>query len=144
MHISGKWKVCDDGIRRPLIDGEIQAFDGAWRQGEFLVDTGADKTVFNAELLAKLGFPPRFSEQRLSGVGGVAASMIVETKLALPREDGGNAIFRAQFSAFTELEALDMSVLGRDILGLFALIVDQPGDVVCLLGQQHTYKIEQT
>src|SRR5437870_13273518 len=39
----------------------------------------------------------------------------------------------AQFAAVTELEALDISVLGRDISGLFAVIVDQPGDVVSLL-----------
>jgi hypothetical protein len=36
-----------------------------------------------------------------------------------------------------------MSVLGGDITGLFAVIVDRPGDVVCLLGQRHRYTIEQ-
>jgi len=36
-----------------------------------------------------------------------------------------------------------MSVLGRDITGLFALIVDQPGHVICLLRQRHWYTIEQ-
>jgi hypothetical protein len=36
-----------------------------------------------------------------------------------------------------------MSVLGRDITGLFAVIVDQPGNVVCLLRQRHRYMIEQ-
>ncbi len=35
-----------------------------------------------------------------------------------------------------------MSVLGRDITDLFAAIVDRPGNVVCLLGQNHRYKIE--
>jgi hypothetical protein len=34
-------------------------------------------------------------------------------------------------------------VLGRDITGLFAVIVDRPGNVICLLGQQHWYRIEQ-
>jgi len=34
-----------------------------------------------------------------------------------------------------------MSVLGRDILDLFAVIVDRPGDVVCLVGQRHRYQI---
>ena len=38
------------------------------------------------------------------------------------------------FAAFTQTESLDMRVLGRDILNLFALIVDRPRDVVCLLG----------
>jgi len=34
-----------------------------------------------------------------------------------------------------------MSVLGRDISGLFALIVDRPNNVVCLVGQNHGYNI---
>jgi hypothetical protein len=34
-----------------------------------------------------------------------------------------------------------MSVLGRDILNLFALIVDRPQETVCLLGQRHRYAI---
>jgi hypothetical protein len=35
-----------------------------------------------------------------------------------------------------------MSVLGRDITGLCALIVGKPSNVVCLLGQRHQYAIE--
>lgn len=49
--------------------------------------------------------------------------------------------FRGQFAAVLEPEALDVSVLGRDITGLFAVIVDQPGDTVCLVGQRHRYAI---
>jgi hypothetical protein len=52
-------------------------------------------------------------------------------------------VFRGQYAAVTELEALDMSVLGRDITGLFAVVVDEPGSVVCLLRQQHHYTINQ-
>ena len=57
------------------------------------------------------------------------------------RDDGGTAVFRGQFAAVTELEPLDMSVLGRDISNLFALIVDRPRDLVCLLGAGHQYSI---
>lgn len=52
-------------------------------------------------------------------------------------------VFRGQYAAVTNLEILDMSVLGRDITRLFAVIIDQPGDVVCLLGQWHHYTIVQ-
>jgi len=41
----------------------------------------------------------------------------------------------------TDPASLDMSVLGRDILNLFAVIVDRPQDVVCLLTQDHVYEI---
>jgi hypothetical protein len=43
----------------------------------------------------------------------------------------------------TVVEALDICVLGRDITGLFGLIVDQPQGVVCMLGQRHRCRIEQ-
>jgi hypothetical protein len=32
-----------------------------------------------------------------------------------------------------------MSVLGRDIMKLFAVIVDEPGNLVCLIGKGHRY-----
>jgi hypothetical protein len=32
-----------------------------------------------------------------------------------------------------------MSVLGRDVLGLFAVIVDRPDNTVCRVGQRHRY-----
>ena len=79
----------------------------------------------------------------LSGVGGMTAAVSVETWIRLTREDAGKVMFRGQYAAVTELEALDISVLGRDITRLFAMIVDWPHDVVCLVGQRHRYTIEQ-
>jgi hypothetical protein len=143
MRIDGQWLVCDDGVRRPVISGEIRAADGSWEKSEFLVDTGADRTVFSAATLARLALQPLAMPEGLSGVGGMAASVIVETWMRLTREDAGKVMFRGQYAAVTELAALDISVLGRDIIGLFAVIVDRLHDVVCLLGQRHRYSIEQ-
>jgi hypothetical protein len=42
-----------------------------------------------------------------------------------------------------EGNALDMSVLGRDVLNLFAVIVDRGADRVMLLHGAHSYAIEQ-
>jgi hypothetical protein len=39
--------------------------------------------------------------------------------------------------------ALDLSVLGRDILDFFVLIVDRPGNIVCLLSQRRRHEIIQ-
>jgi len=36
-----------------------------------------------------------------------------------------------------------MSVLGRDILNLFAVIVDRAANVVTMIGKSHTYTIHQ-
>jgi hypothetical protein len=41
----------------------------------------------------------------------------------------------------TDAATLDLSVLGRDILRWFALIVDRPGNAICLLNQRHRYAI---
>ena len=141
MRIDGQWLLCDDGIVRPVIASEILASDGSWVKVRLLVDTGADRTVFSAEDLAVLQLSPLPSLQQLGGVGGEAATVRVETQIRMAVDDGGKATFRGQFSAFTDPDALDMSVLGRDITDFFALIVDRPGDTVCLLGQQHGYAI---
>lgn len=54
---------------------------------------------------------------------------------------GTVAVFRGQFVAVTSARALDMSVLGRDVTDLFAVIVDRPGGTVCLVSQHHRYQI---
>jgi predicted aspartyl protease len=141
MRISGLWHLCDDGMVRPVILAEIMAGDGSWLKARFLVDTGADRTVLSADMLDALHLQPTNSSDQLSGVGGIAESVVVETQIRLTQDDAGKAVFRGQFAGFIDPEALDMSVLGRDILNLFALIVDRPGDTVCLLGQKHFYTI---
>ena len=141
MRINGEWLWCDDGIVRPAIRGEILAADGSWRKVEFLVDTGADRTVFSAATLAKLSLQPVTAHEGISGLGGGADSVIVETQIRLTRENSGKVVFRGQYAAVTELDSLDIDVLGRDT-GLFTVIVDQPGDIICLLGQRHHYTIQ--
>jgi len=65
------------------------------------------------------------------------------------RIDGGWYLFdddveRPIITAVVEDEALDFSVLGRDILSLFAVIVDDPQRTVCLLSQRHSYIIVES
>jgi aspartyl protease len=143
MQINGVWLICDDGVVRPLVRGEVLAGDGAWEGVEFLLDTGADRTVFSAATLAKLSLQPVTAQEGISGLGGRADSVIVETQIRLTRETSAKVVFRGRYAAVTELVSLDIDVLGRDITGLFTVIVDQPGDVVCMLGQRHRYTIGQ-
>jgi predicted aspartyl protease len=142
MRINGLWYVDDDSVRRPVIRGEVLTSNGFWRKVPFLVDTGADLTVFSAAVLADLHLQPLAIRDRLGGVGGIVNSVIVETQIRFGHETGGKVTFRGQYAAVTEVESLDISVLGRDITGLFAVIVDQPDNMVCLLGQRHRYTIE--
>jgi predicted aspartyl protease len=143
MRINGEWRQCDDGIVRPMIRGEIRAADGTWLSAEFLVDTGADCTVLSAALSSALGLRPIAPQGRLGGLGGTAGSVVLETEIHLPRDTGGLVRFSGPFAAVLELEALDISVLGRDITGVFAVIVDQPNGTVCLLRERHRYVIEE-
>jgi len=126
-----------------VIRGEIRAADGSWINVAFLVDSGADRTVFNADTMAKLHLRPIESSDRLVGVGGQADSVVVTTQIRFDDSDGGKAVFNGLFAGFTSLEALDMSVMGRDILNMFSLVVDRQGDTVCLVGQQHFYTISK-
>jgi len=141
MLISGTWHVCDDGIIRPVMRGEIQARDGAWVKAPLLLDTGADRTVLSADILQALRVQPVVAESPLGGVGGVVHATVIETRMRLTRENNGKVMFHGHYAAVTAAEALDLSVLGRDITNLFAITVDWPQRLVCLLGQQHQYTI---
>ncbi|MEK6302142.1 MAG: aspartyl protease family protein [Acidobacteriota bacterium] len=143
MRIDGEWLLFDDGVTRPVIRGLILTGHDSWLAAEFLVDTGADRTVFSAATLSKLGLQAVVSQERIGGLGGLADSVVVETQIRLSRETARPVDFRGQFAAATEVDALDINVLGRDITGLFAVIIDQPGDIVCMLGQRHGYSIQQ-
>lgn len=143
MLIRGQWYLCEDGIERPVVLGEIFGGEQSWVQVPFLLDTGADRTVLSAPVLSDLNLRSSALPGRLGGVGGLADSVAVKTQIRLPRSTGENVVFRGQYAAITELESLDMSVLGRDVTDLFAVIVDRPGDVVCLMRDRHRYVIRQ-
>ena len=141
MQISGLWLLGDDGVVRPVIRCELLAGDGSWLKAPFLLDSGADRTVLCADLLASLALPSIPSVDQIAGVGGHAASVVVETQIRMTCAHSTKVLFRGHFIALAEPQALDMSVLGRDLTNLFAVIVDRPDDLVCLLGQRHTYTI---
>ena len=143
MRISGEWHLYDDGVVRPIVRGEILTGAGLWQAAEFLVDTGADRTVFSAPVLRVLGLQAVASPHHLSGVGGMADAVFVETRIRLSREGHGKVTFRGRYAAVTEFEALDICVLGRDITRLFAVIVDRPSEMICLLREGHQYTISQ-
>ena len=143
MRFDGEWLECDDGIVRPVMRAEILAGSGVWRAFELLVDTGADRTVISANVLETLRLETEQSRDRIGGVGGLVDSVNVRTQIRLTRDDGQKAVFRGSYAACTEHEALDMSVLGRDLLEMFAVIVDRRAEVIALIGGQHRYAIHR-
>lgn len=143
MRFNGEWLQCDDGVSRPVIRGKIWTGDSFWRPVEFLVDTGADRTVISANVLRLLHLPWASSSERIGGLGGVAESVLVTTQIQMNRDDGQVVEFRGVYAACRDHVALDMSILGRDILDMFAVIVDRPAGVVAILGGNHDYCVRQ-
>jgi len=141
MRIDGFWLVCDDGVVRPVIDGTADQSDGSRLPVRFLIDSGADRSVFSAEVYGKLGLAPIESESQIGGIGGPVDSVLVQAGLRFLDTDGNAIRFEGQIPVILDAESLDMSILGRDILNLFAVIIDRPGDVVCLLARGHGYGI---
>jgi predicted aspartyl protease len=141
MRIDGEWNLCDDGILRPIIRCEVLAGDGFWRSTEFLVDTGADRTVFSANVLNSLHLKTSEVNKLIGGVGGVVESVTINTIIRLTCDDSRIVTVRGEFSACIRQESLDISVLGRDIMGMFAAIIDQPGEVISLVREKHKYTI---
>lgn len=72
MGIVGKWLTCDDLVLRPCVRGRVAGADGTFSEDDFLIDTGADRTVLGAGMLAKLGILTVTSSAKLAlqGIGG--------------------------------------------------------------------------
>jgi len=145
MLITGKWQVGDDGVLRPLVRAAVSGIDGRLVADDFLIDSGADRTVLSAALLARLSLPTRSapSGSILSGIGGGCAFVLVTSAVEFIREDGGVVRVRGEFAGFTDPTATDLSILGRDVLDNFDLIISWRRSEVLLLAPRHYYRIER-
>jgi hypothetical protein len=110
----------------------------------FLIDCCADRTVLGADLLKKLGLPMTQAPagMTLQGITGGCGFVVVRTVVKLPCDDGGTANMRGEFAAFTDPAATDLSILGRDILNRFDLILSYQRKEVLLLATNHRYRVE--
>ena len=143
MLCKGEWFRSADGIVRPIMRAEILGGDGSWRSIAFLVDTGADRTVISAGVLGLLDLYGVQPEDRIGGVGGLVDSVDVTTQIRLARGNSQWVTLRGTYAACLREETLDISVLGRDILNIFAVIVDRAADRVVLLHGSDSYAIQR-
>jgi hypothetical protein len=144
MLIIGGWFEPERRLPRPVIIGKLEAADGTWIECPFHIDTGADSTVFSAKVLRQLGRPFVLAPVQLGGIGGGVETWQVHTTLRFERTDGMPADIPGAYSAFQIDDALEMSVLGYDVIRYFSLIVDQPGNIVCLIHPPHRYTIHSS
>jgi type 1 glutamine amidotransferase len=143
MEIVGKWLRCDDGVTRPVIKADVLGAEGKLQNNNFLVDIGADRTVFSASLLKDLDLPPLGPSdgQDVKGIGGLSPIVLMHTVIQFTRRDGFPARVHGQFAAFTDPDATDFSILGRDVLNNFDVIISRPRNEVLLLSGNHRYQI---
>ena len=146
MRVDGRWLRCDDGVVRPTLQAFVLTADETWVELTLLLDGGADKTVFSARFLNQLLLLQitRRGSTQLSGIGGSAQSIEIETSLGFTRDDGQSVTVRGPFAVFVDVESADLSVLGRDVTNNFSVIYDYPNGVVALLAPPHFYEIKST
>lgn len=144
MLIVGAWGAGDDGVTRPAVRAKVQEADGEYLVEVFLVDSGADRTVLSANLLDRFRIPTAAptAGPGLQGIGGVLGFALVYTVLEFTRDDGGPAHVRGQFAALTDAEATDRSILGRDGLNHFDVILSRRRGDVLLLAPTIRYCVE--
>lgn len=139
MRINGKWLPCDDGEIRPLVPGMVRLADDQWLEVAFVLDAGADRTVFSADFFSLLR-PLQITESdpsSLVGVGGEAGSITIEAAIAFTRDDGRPVSVHGTFCVFTDSTSADLSVLGRDVTNNFSVTYDYPSQMVVLLAPPH-------
>jgi hypothetical protein len=143
MRIAGEWFTGDDGESRPLVRVLVAGLPGQVHVERFLIDTGADRTVLSAGLLIDLGLPVELPPpgSRLRGISGDTGLVIVNTMIEFTTDEGRPARVRGRFAAFTDRDATDVSILGRDVLDNFDVIVSRRRDEVLLLAPNHQYQV---
>lgn len=143
MEIAGEWLPCPDGAVRPFVRIGVVANDGTSYFDYFLIDTGADATVFSRGFFARLRLPtkPAPAGVTVVGIGGASNIVLAEATLEFLSTDGIVARVRGEFACFTDPAAADYSVLGREVLDHFDLIVSRPRNQIRLLAQNHYYQI---
>jgi hypothetical protein len=145
MRIVGEWLLCDDGFTRPVVHALALGGDGQSHTDRFLIDSGADRSAFSAAFLQRLRLPadPSRPGFGLAGISGRVGFVLVTAVIELKRDDGGPARVRGQYAAFTDPQASDLSVLGRDVLDNFDVILSQRRDEVLLLAPNHSYVVSR-
>ncbi len=124
MRVDGRWHQFRDDVLRPVIDAAVQTPSGDWQNVTFLLDAGADRTVFDASFLSLLStlVLPVDQTPALGGIGGKVSCVFVHTRIAFARHDGKRATVNGPFGVFTDPTSSDISVLGRDVTNNFDVI----------------------
>ena len=117
MRIDGRWHLFRDGVLRPVVDAAVQTPSGSWQAVMFLLDAGADRTVFDQtflSLLAALALPADDTPE-LGGVGGKVDCLFIQSRLVLSHVQGDGPV-RASLRGRPSVATLALSA-GRGAHG---------------------------
>jgi hypothetical protein len=128
------------------VDAKVRGADGNFVSEIFLVDSCADCTVFSALLLTTLNLPSTSPSPGVSlkGISGGSSFVFTSTTVEFTRDDGAPAHVHGQFAGFTAPTATDLSILGRDVLDHFDVILSRRRDEVLLLAGRYLYQVTAT
>jgi hypothetical protein len=145
MRVAGKWMACDDGVVRPVIECLVTGSDTRQVDEHFFVDSCADCSVLSADLVRKLNITGRRPPSTLSlkGISGTGNYVVVNTVVEFLQADGGPVRVRGEMAAFTDPTATDFSILGRDVLDHFDVILSRRRNEVLLLAGNHLYQVTE-
>jgi hypothetical protein len=142
MRINGYWARTTSGHTLPMFTIGVLRADGRWEDIRFFLDTGAERTVLcfdDFDLLGIEGTPA--DDLEFEGIGGRTPGRTLNTKFQFARTDGQTVVMNGPFAALSEPAASDLSILGRDILYNFALVMDRQSGVLCLLHGAGEYQL---
>jgi len=143
MIVLGEWRTDENGVLTPVLDCFLLGGSGKWLAVSFLIDSGAERTVLSPEILRDLDAPSQMSLDTLVGIGAASQVLTVSSRLRLQTVDGSEVIVNGPFFGLPQGREGELSILGRDVLGNFAAILDRPGRVIALLHGQHHYSIHE-
>jgi hypothetical protein len=141
MRIVANWRMCDDGVTRPLIDAHVVGAHDVSFYERLLIDSGADRTVLTADLARRLKLPTELASDKVVGIGGEVRFLLIKTVIELVCDNGRPVHLRGEFAAAQYDAVIDVSVLGRDILDHFDVILSRRNDDALLLAQDHRYTV---
>jgi len=126
---------------RPIVETSILSATGQPVFERFLVDSCADCTVLSADVLQRLQLSGQTPPAGLSlkGISGAGNYVVVNAVVEFLHADGGPARIRGVMAAFTDPTATDLSILGRDVLDHFDVIISRRRNEVLLLAGNHQY-----
>jgi hypothetical protein len=143
MRIEGRWLPGPGGVARPVLDGYLAAPGGFQLALSFLIDTGADSTILapdGAQHLSGVAQPTPTGATAI-GIGGALPMHELAVDLLLPTHAGQRARIHGPLPIVLTLGALELSVIGRDVLDQFTLIYDHPQGLLFLLTPPDTYAL---